>query len=104
MSEPHTHIITAPEGDLHRLSVQRLDSLLYIRTNGRELWPDSSTAISPEMARQLIEGVTAVLEGADRAITPILLRLEQEELARRARPAATPADLSSYDNLFGESP
>lgn len=96
------HIISSPEGDLHRLSIRRLDQNIFITTNGREL----STALSLEMARQLVEGIEAVLSGAPRAITPTVLRLEQEDLARRAQriPAATASkvDLSAYDNLFGD--
>ncbi len=99
------HIISAPDGDLHRLSIQQIDSLLYIRTNGRELWPSASTALSPLMASQLVEGIQAVLAGAPRAVTPTVLRLEQEDLARRAQrtaPVAAKVDLSAYDNLFGD--
>ena len=105
MSE-RDHIISAPEGDLHRLSVRRLGPDIFITTNGRELWPSASTALSDTMAQQLCEGIQAVLSGAPRACTPIVLRMEQEDLARRAQraPASTPAkvDLSAYDNLFGD--
>ena len=108
MSAPATFLIPSPEGDLHQLSIRLCGEVLLVHSNNRDLCtPRSTSGLSPLMAQQLIDGLSAVLAGAPRAVTPCQHRLEQEEVQRRERRALlaeVPAPLSiDYDNLFGDS-
>lgn len=99
------HIIPSAESDLHTLDIQRTGNLLYITTNNRKMYEKWGTLAWDEgMARQLIDGLQAVLAGATRAVTQRQLDLEQnakmlaEGARERNRQASAPA--IDYDNLF----
>jgi len=95
------HIISGPDDDLHLLSIVRSGSLLLVRTNNREMYGKWGTFGFDElMAKQLIEGLSAVLAGAKRAVTQTQLRVEEET---RKRELAQPAAIAAYSDLFGDS-
>lgn len=105
-----THfIIPASEADLHTLDIQRAGDLIWITTNNRKMYQKWGTlAWDDQMARQLIQGLEAVLAGAPRAVTQLQLDLETNEkmlndAARvRNREAVPTADAINYNDLFGD--
>jgi hypothetical protein len=104
-TEPLIYIIPAAESDLHRLDIQRTGGLLYITTNNRKMYEKWGTLAWDEpMARQLIDGLQAVLAGAGRAVTQSQLDLEQNAKmladAARERNRGASAPAINYDNLF----
>ena len=106
MSDPGIHIIIGSEADLHTLDIIRTGSLIYITTNTRKMYEKWGTLAWDEgMARQLVEGLSAVLAGAPRAATQALLSLEENQKklvaeAKERNRAQAPPDLSAYDDLF----
>lgn len=74
-------LIQTDPGEHHRLTVSRNENhpLIYISTNHRTI------GLSVTMAEELLKALMAVLHGGfHRAISETSLRLEQEDLARRA--------------------
>ncbi len=105
MPEPSIHIIPAAESDLHRLDIQRTGGLVYITTNNRKMYEKWGTLAWDEpMARQLINGLQAVLAGAERAVTQSQLDMEANAKmladAARERNRGASAPAIDYDNLF----
>lgn len=99
------HIIQAPDADLHQLHIRRSpDGQITLSTNNRKMYGEWGTfGFSESMARQMIEGLSAVLNGASRAITPCQLLAEQQEASARQHRAANATPTVDYDNLFGDS-
>lgn len=102
-------IIPASSDDLHSLDIRRIGESIYITTNNRKMYEKWGTLVfSPSMAQQLIDGLSAVLSGTERAATQCQLDREANEAklaaaARERNIAASVSNAAAYDDLFGES-
>lgn len=83
--DPRDYLLTTEPGEHHDLRITWIEShkLIYISSNSRTM------GMSPSMARELMRGLLAVLDGGFmRALSEDNLRRELESRSRSARSAS----------------